>query len=59
MLGVNTMPADALASKVARASAGMILAVKYTHVLLVQSFFHLLVSSQIQDMVSFVIFKTI
>ena len=26
-LGVNTMPADALASEVARASAGMVLAV--------------------------------
>ena len=27
VLGVNTMPADALAPKVARASAGMVLAV--------------------------------
>ena len=36
--GVNTMPADALAPKVARAPAGMVLAVKdEQHLLLFQS----------------------
>ena len=58
------MPADALAPKVAKASAGMVLAVYRQHVFLFQSQFHLLESSQIQDTIknvniSFVIFKTI
>ena len=58
------MPADALAPKVARASAGMALAVwDRQHVLLFQSESHLLGSSQIQhtvqDMnISCMIFKT-
>ena len=64
-LGVNTTPADALASKVARASAGMVLALKdRQHILLLQSQFHLLGSSQIQDInengnISIVICKAI
>ena len=38
---VNTMPADALAPSVARASAGMVLAAKdRQHVLMFQSKFH-------------------
>ena len=42
-LGANTMPAEALAPKVARSSAGMVLAVYCTpHVLLLQSWFYLL-----------------
>ena len=57
------MPADALAPKVARASADMVLAVQdRQHVLVFQSSFHLLGSSQSQDMIqnvniSFMIFK--
>ena len=44
------MTADALAPKVASASAGMVLAVLYSqHVLLFQSKFYVLRSSQIQD----------
>ena len=64
-LGVNTTPADALAPKVARASAGMVLALKdRQYILLLQSQFHLLGSSQIQDInengnISIVIFKAI
>ena len=59
------MPADALAPEVARASAGMILAVQdRQHVFLFQSKFHLLGSSQFQDTIqnvniSFMIFKII
>ena len=63
ILRVNTMPADA--PKVARASAGMALAVWDRHnVLLFQSQCHLFGSSQIKDTIqnvdiSFMIFKTI
>ena len=66
--GVNTMSADALAPKVARASAGIVLPVlDRQHVLLFHSQFHLLgigQISQIQDTienvnVSFVIVKAI
>ena len=50
LLGVNTMPADALAPEVASASAGMVLAVyDRQHVLLFQNWFHLLGPGQIQD----------
>ena len=63
--GVNTMPADALAPKVTRASVGMSLAVwDRQHVLLFQGKFHPLESIQIQHTIQnvnicFVIFKTI
>ena len=44
------MPDDALAPKISRASAGIVLAVQDTqHILLLQSLFHLPGSSQIQD----------
>ena len=63
--GVNAMPAYALAPKVPGALADTILVVLGRHyVLLFQSKFHLLVSSQIQDMIQnmniyFVIFEII
>ena len=63
--GVNTMPADALALKVARVSAGMVLAMlDRQHAFLFQSKFHVLGSSQIQDTIEnenifFLMFKTI
>ena len=48
--GVNTMSADALAPKVASASADMVLAVwDRQHVLLFHIQFHLIKSSKIQD----------
>ena len=48
--GVSTMPADALAPKVARTSAGMVLAMwGRQYVWLFHSWFYLLGSSQIQD----------
>ena len=50
LCGVNNMPAHALAEKVARASAGMVLVVLYKqHILLFNRQFHLLLSSQIRD----------
>ena len=57
------MPADALAPKISSTSADMVLALtKRQHVVLFQSYFHLLESSQIQDTIqneniSFVISK--
>ena len=59
------MPADALAPKVASASAGMVLAAEdWQHILLFQDKFHALGWNQIQDMIqnvniSFTIFKII
>ena len=64
-MGISTMPADALAPKVARASAGMVLAVwNRWRVLLFQSQFHWLQSIQIHDTfqnvnITFLIFKSI
>ena len=63
--GVNTMPADALAPKVARISAGMVLLVyEREHLRLLHRIFGLLLLNKIQDMVqnmniSSIIFKTI
>ena len=49
------MPVDALAPKVASASAGMVLAVQDSQLLLsIQRKFHLLGSSQIQDTIQIV-----
>ena len=64
LLGVNIMPADALAPNIANASADMVLAASdKQQVLLLQSLFHLLGSNQIKDKIqmwiSFMIFKTI
>ena len=58
------MPADALAPKVARPSAGMVLAVYDKYVALFQIYLHLIGPFQIQDTIqnvniSFVIFQTI
>ena len=58
-LGVNTMPADALATKVASASAGMVLSVLNGQHMLFQSSFHLLGSSQIQDTIYLLRVKSI
>ena len=61
----NTMPPDALAPKVARASAGTVLTVwDRQHVLLLPSEFYAIASKKIQEMIlnvnaSFIIFKTI
>ena len=64
-LGVNTMPADALAPKVSRASAGMVLsALDRQHVRLLHCEFGLLLLNKIKDMArnvntSWIIFETI
>ena len=63
--GVNTMPADALAPRVARGSVGMVLAVcDKQHVGLIFCEFGPLLVNKIQDIIrnvnaSFIIFKTI
>ena len=65
LLEINTMPTDALTSEVTSASPGMLLTVwDRQYVLLLQSWFHLLGSNQIQDMIQnvniyLIIFKTI
>ena len=64
-LGVNTMPADALAPEVARASTGMVFSASdRQHVGLLHCEFGLLLLNKIQDMMqnvntSLVAFKTI